>query len=194
LTTPFTYSPQGLATRLANDDKAAFNEIYLQFWRKLYTIAFDKLKSKEAAEDVLQDVFIGLWLRRHGEIINDIEAYLATAVRYSIFRQLANERKNPKVQLHTAMELAEAHSAELRFLQQMLDEGISRLPQKCKIVFDYSRKKGLSNKEIAGELTISEKAVEKHITRAIRYLRNTFKQVLLVVIAFSPEYFVDAVG
>jgi RNA polymerase sigma-70 factor (ECF subfamily) len=187
-TTPFTYHEKELLIRLSQNDELAFKEIYLHFWRKLYALAFDKLQSRQCAEDVLQEVFTSLWLRRHGEMIQSLEAYLAASVKYSIFRQLAGKRKSPVVLLNPGIEIADEHRADLRFIQQMLDESVSRLPQKCKLVFNYSRTHGLSNKEIAGELAISEKSVEKHITKAIRYLRSTLTRCFLTAGTLFSEF------
>jgi RNA polymerase sigma factor (sigma-70 family) len=187
-TIPFTYHEKELLTRLSQNDESAFKEIYLHHWRRLYALAFDKLQSRQCAEDVLQEVFTGLWLRRQGETIKSLDAYLAASVKYSIFRQLAGKRKFPVVLLNPGIEMADDHRADLRFIQQMLDEGVSRLPQKCKLVFNYSRTHGLSNKEIAGELAISEKAVEKHISKAIRYLRSTLNRCLLAAVMLFSEF------
>jgi len=66
----------------------------------------------------------------------------------------------------------------VRFLQQSMQEELKALPEKCRLVFDYSRNKGLSNKEIAQQLNISEKAVEKHITKALQRLRIQLRHYL----------------
>lgn len=181
LTAPFTYHEKELLERLSQDDEAAFKAIYLHYWKRLYALAFVKLGSKQSAEDIVQEVFAGLWIRRKKQIILSLEAYLATAVKYSIFRELAGHRKRPVTGLSSDVEMPGDNIVELRLLQQMLDKDIGRLPQKCKLVFQYSRSHGMSNKEIAGHLNVSEKAVEKHITKAIRRLRNSMHQLMISV-------------
>jgi RNA polymerase sigma-70 factor (ECF subfamily) len=67
---------------------------------------------------------------------------------------------------------------DYHFLERQLAQEINQLPEKCRLVFTYSRELGYSNKEIAGELQISEKAVEKHITHARKKLAVNLRSLL----------------
>lgn len=150
----------------------SFSTIYTTYWPKLFAIAFNRLNSRQSAEDVVQEVMISLWRRRHEVAIGNLEAWLAAATRYSVFRQMA--KYGPQRIAPITNESEESYNGDFdyRMLDKMLKEQIHQLPPKCKIVFEYSRQHGLSNKEIAGSLSISEKSVEKHITKAIQNLRK----------------------
>lgn len=164
------YEEQQLLADLRKGDHAAFTSIYDRYWRRLYGLAYTRLKSKHAAEDVVQEVLSSLWLRHEVLEIKSLEAYLAAATKYAIIRQLANWPLYPNI-LHEPQQ-TQVYNPDPDFLQQLFHNEINRLPKKCKLVFLYSRNDGLSYKEIAGKMEISEKAVEKHITKALSKLRR----------------------
>src|SRR5262249_34676485 len=139
---------------------------------------FNRLDSKQAAEDVVQEVMASLWQRRNEAEIDNLEAWLSAATRYSVFRQLSKYGAKTIVPITDGKEAAYEHPFDFSFLDQMLKDMIHQLPEKCQLVFKYSRHNGLSNKEIAQHLDISEKAVEKHITKAIHKLRLRLKEAV----------------
>lgn len=160
-------------------DHAAFTEIYRRYWKRLYALAYHRLHNREQAEDVVQDVLTGLWQRREADLVRSLGAYLATAARYAVFTHLS--RSQPLAGMDALPESLQAtkdETAQLRFLQQFMEEELQLLPEKCRLVFNYSRQEGLSNKEIARHLDISEKSVEKHITKALQRLRLQFRNYL----------------
>jgi RNA polymerase sigma-70 factor (family 1) len=164
---------------LGKNDENAFLKIYNTYWSKLYAIAYNRLNSKQAAEDVVQEVMITLWQRRSEVQIQNLEAWLSAATRYSVFRQLSRYGNQKIVSFSVAPDsVYEDQGLDSHFLDKMLKEQIHRLPEKCKIVFEFSRNHGLSNKEISGELGISEKTVEKHITKALQRIRESLKPVM----------------
>lgn len=159
-----------MLSELRQGSRAAFSRIYSDYWRKLYTLAYNRLRSRQAAEDVVQEVLSGLWLRREAAEIASLEAYLATATKYAIIRQLANQATHQDA--ISQLDHGPIYYSDSAFLMQLLREEVNRLPEKCRLVFLYSRNDGLSNKEIAGKMAVSEKAVEKHISKALNRLRN----------------------
>lgn len=70
---------------LKKGDQAAFINIYNEFWESLYAISYNRVRSKEVAEDILQEVFTNLWKTR--EILNiktSLRNYLYTAIKYKV--------------------------------------------------------------------------------------------------------------
>ena len=167
-----------LLQNLKDNQEHSFIEIYNTYWSKLYAIAYNRLNSKQSAEDVVQEVMTSLWQRRHEVQIDNLEAWLSAATRYSVFRQLAKYGTQKIVPIASLSEATYEPEFDSRFLDKMLKDQIHHLPSKCKLVFEYSRHHGLSNKEISGELGISEKTVEKHITKALFRLRERLKQMM----------------
>jgi RNA polymerase sigma-70 factor (ECF subfamily) len=177
-----TYSDDQLLRLVQADDEFAFKEIFERYWRKLYAIAYNRIQTTHSAEDIVQEVLTMLWIRRADLEINSLNNYLSTAVRYNIFHEF--RKNNQRNKLEDSLKFLNQNQStatieeELRFkvIQQNLQSEINKLPEKCKLVFRYSRELGMSNKEIAQQLQLSGKTVEAHITRALRHLRAALKR------------------
>lgn len=175
---------------LKQDNADAFEEIFNRYWKKLYALAFNRLRSKVAAEDVVQDVLVSLWTRRHDLEVANLGHYLGTAVRYAVFRQFNNLPAGTHidiVDLQLESPRADANVFELmdyHILEKYLDEELAKLPDKCQVVFRYSREAQLSNKEIADKLQLSEKTIEAHITKALKHLRVAMKGFFFLIFVF----------
>lgn len=142
-------------------------------------MAYNRLQSKYGAEDVVQDVLSTLWTRREKLEINSLNSYLSSAVRYSIFHAVRKQLKDEELvrasSLHANTFTTIDEESKHKIIEETLRKEIDRLPEKCRLVFQYSRELGMSNREIAEELQLSSKTVEAHITRAIRQLRSVLK-------------------
>lgn len=170
-----------LVILLSTGSQAAFTEIYNRYWKKLLGIAFAHTKDKSAAEEILQEVFISLWNRRKVVQIHSLNNYLATAVKFSIFKQYQRSRRRREIEQRN-VELSGRTiiqgEAELdaRFLQDYIDGIVEQLPTKCQLVFQYSRGAGLTIPEISKELDIAEKTVESHLTKALKVIRKNLQE------------------
>ncbi len=189
-----TYDDNGLLKQLAADDEQAFSEIYNRYWKKLFAMAVNRIKSKADAEDVVHDVFAGLWHNRSRLQITTLENYLAVAVKYTILNVI-RKKQYEKHYLETAMgtlnvETVAEDRLQYNWLLQKVQGEVEKLPEKCRLVFKYSRTKGMPVKEIAQQLRISPKTVENQLTRAIRQLRVAFKSTLfsLPLFLFFPFF------
>lgn len=174
-----------LLYKLSQDDEKSFIDIYKSYWHKLYAIAYNRLDSKQSAEDVVQEVMTSLWQRRKEVVIQNLDAWLSAATRYAVFRQMTKYGTQRIESISSQSEKGYEQAFDFHFLDKMLKEQIHQLPEKCKLVFEFSRQYGLSNKEIAGELAISEKTVEKHITKALHKLRQKFTKAVFLLSALE---------
>lgn len=169
-----------LTTLLSRGDEAAFNEIYSRYSEKLLAIAYQYTKDKNFAEEIVQEVFSGLWERRSQLKIETLSAYLATAIKFSVFRTVHRQRRRAEI-VELNYKVKEAHLLEetihAKFLQEYINGIVEQLPEKCRLVYKYSRNKGLSNAEISEEMEIAEKTVEAHMTKALKALRNNLKEL-----------------
>ena len=181
------YSDQELAALLRSGDTAAFKTIYKKYWDKLLVVAGKRLGDLQEAEEVLQDIFLNLWLKRADfQLRISFDNYFAVAVKFQIINRLAKRSRESirnKAFAEGRIEVAEpvAVQFDLVLLKQQLNDTIGTLPRKCQLVFKMSREQELSNKEIARELDISEKTVEKHMTNALKTLRTRFGNLLPVL-------------
>lgn len=183
---PDQYTDHELLLSLAKGHHTAFREIYLRYWDKLFYLAAKKLQDLPEAESIVQDVFVDLWQRRAQlDIRESLEGYLVVAVKYRVLNFLARQDRARLYEQYAEQQLAAAHlSTEewLRFedLKDWLDKMVNRLPEKCRIAYRL-REKGLSQKEIARQMQVSEKTVETHISRALKVLRTGIRQLLSVL-------------
>lgn len=181
------YSDQELAAFLRSGDAAAFKAIYKKYWEKLLVVAGKRLDDLQEAEEVLQDIFLNLWLRRKDfELRVSFDNYFAVAVKFQIINRLAKRsRESLRNKAFAAGRVTAAEPAAVQFdvalLQRQLNDTIDTLPGKCRLVFKMSREQDLSNKEIAKTLGIAEKTVEKHMTSALKTLRTRFGNLLPVL-------------
>lgn len=165
-----------------NDDVAAFNELFNRYWLRLYKAAQQQVKTEDASLEIVHDIFVSLWTRRHVLQINKIQAFLLTSVRYQIYTRKKNARLAIvyKADLPETEQLTDVNLGDLKIqdaeLQKQFDVFLDELPDRCKEIFVLSRVQQLNNQEIAERLNISKKTVENNITIALKYLRTAFQK------------------
>lgn len=155
----------------------ALKLLYDQSGDKLFRIALNLVDDVEVAKGIIQNVFGDLWERRNTLDINtSLDAYVVRAVKYASIDYLrakaARERLKEEVKTQTP---TVHHDPEKQLdaieLKNEIDHLVNLLPPKCQTVFRLSRENHMSNKEIALTLEISEKTVERHMTKALGFLR-----------------------
>ncbi|MDP4226604.1 MAG: RNA polymerase sigma-70 factor [Bacteroidota bacterium] len=170
-----------------------FDELFRTYYKSLRTYACRYIGDIYIAEDIVQDVFFQIWERREtlGQI-HSVRSYLFTAV----FNRAANYLKHKKIEKNfktdytlAKEELEEYYMERIKdnsqsLLTQELNSQIKNcielMPEQCRKVFLLSREKGLKNSEIADLVGISQKTVEKHITKALALLRESLEKYLIV--------------
>nr|WP_321413309.1 RNA polymerase sigma-70 factor [uncultured Allomuricauda sp.] len=167
-------SDEELVARIRKEDKKAFGILFDRYWERLLLQARIKLNSEFEAEEVVQDVFVGLWKRRHKlELRYTFHSYIASCVKYEIFARYAKREKNKRF-VHDENEILQLVDTntedwlDYESVRSMIEKAVEELPERCRLVFKMSREEGLSHKEISEELNIGTKTVEAHITKAIR--------------------------
>lgn len=170
---------EALLHRLKNDDTTAFVAIYQRYKQPLLAIGYNYTKSTDAAEDIVQEVFLSLWERRHQLVIESLPAYLATAIKFSVFKQLLKEkRRRTLLENRPATPPVEIdeEAIQARFLKDYLDGVVEQLPEKCRLVFKFSREQDMSVSEIASHMGISTNTVASHISKALKVLRSSLNK------------------
>ncbi|MCC6287033.1 MAG: RNA polymerase sigma-70 factor [Chitinophagaceae bacterium] len=176
------YTDDLLLTLLKKDDEQAFNEVYNRYWKILFSIASSRLRNIHAAEDIIHDVFASIWKNRKNSDIRSLQHYLASSTRYLVFKVI---RKNAYAHQYTASGQDIITTFELenslhnKYLLEYISREVDTLPEKCKMIFKYSREKGMTNKEIALEMNITSKTVENQINKALHHLRFSIKKMLM---------------
>ncbi|WP_315816953.1 RNA polymerase sigma-70 factor [Paraflavitalea speifideaquila] len=161
-------------------DEAAFTAIYHQYWKLLFSVAANKLDNLTDAEEVVQEVFADLWKRRSEiNIQQSLKSYLAAAVKFQVYsllhKKYRQRQQEGNMQQLTPVTTHVEEQYDYKELQQQLHQTAAQLPERCKLIYELSREKGLSHKEIAQTLDIAEKTVENQLTKALKHLRTSLK-------------------
>ena len=180
-----------------NRNPELFVDLFKQYSKPLFYYAA-KFVDEEAARDIVQDVFVKLWTNQTITIKHSLNALLFTMVRNSCLQQLEKLKVRNKYLASSKLFLQEE---ELRFyieektslieqeLEDKLNEVLDGLPDRCRQIFTLSRFENKKNREIATELGISVKAVEKQITKALGTIRSEMKDYLPLLMFLSSHLF-----
>jgi RNA polymerase sigma-70 factor (ECF subfamily) len=186
---------QELISLLSKGNQNAFDMLYKRHWADLYKLAFFILRDQDACKDIIQDVFVWVWEHRHGLEIQFPKSYLRAAVKFKIANYIrsGNIRESffeevAKYDYSTSMPGAEEF-AELRELNNIIQQAICNLPVKCREIFRLSREANLSNREIAEQLGISIKTVENQITIALHRIRTNLEPLLISLLLIPVIYY-----
>lgn len=184
--------PVCLQQRIAGGDGTAFKQLYHRYWKEVYTLAFTYSKSSSAAQDIVQEVFLRLWLKRESlPEVKQIRQYILIVARNYIVS--CYRRKGLDI---TALEelpydgLADLHlQTDNLFAARQSEDTIHRLigllTPKQQEAFFLSREKGLTRNEIACELGISPSTVKNHIHAAICILKDQLQKEDVLVRHYS---------
>jgi len=166
-----------LLAKIAVRDELAFSTIYYQYHKKIYTFSLRLLKSKQLAEEVVQESFLKIWLMGDALIkISNIEAYLVTLARNRSLDALRKQQRAAKAGFTTAKLWTEEHneteeSIILNDTKELLQAGIELLPPQQKMVYQLCHQEGLKYEEAAEKLNLSPLTVKTHMQHALRFLR-----------------------
>ena len=176
--------------RLKNDDKSAVDELFGYYYPRLYHFSKSILKIEDGIDDILQEVFVKIWLNRY-KIGNPdtFNAWIFTITKNEVLNLIRNNLKDQtfKDELFlrsVAEEYQTQNLIEFEEIKAGIDKIVTSLPEKRQQVFILSRTEGFSNKEIAQQLNISEKTVEDHITHAIKYIKNSMKEMGIISLLY----------
>ncbi len=162
------------------DDKLSFEQIYKRYWRGLYVYAFNILREREICEDIVQEIFVELWTRRHDVEINSLSSYLYRSVKFQIFnsfrrskyKKLLIEKFDSIIRQYNFDELYDKKE-----LKDHINTAISKLPGQRQKIFRMSKHDGLSNKEISENLNISLQTVKNQISESLKFIRKSVKDL-----------------
>ena len=172
-------SDEDLIILISKSDGQAFEELYERYWKSLLQTAFNIVDDKEAAYDIIQEIFVSLWIRKDDLKIETVSSYLFRATKLKVFEHL-RKNKLSKKHIDQISFIESVNSTEEwlqeKELQHQFKKSLSELSDRSKEVFEMSRFKDLSYKEIADTLNISVKTVEGHITKALRKLSRDLRK------------------
>ncbi len=167
---------QELLESLRRSDKVAYRTLFDRYYKYLVVTAYNILGDAEQARDLAQDVFLEVWRRRETlQVMSRLKPYLRRAVVNKTLNVIKARRLDFNQPETLEQEESTSNSVQQDLerdeLQQMIDQAIASLPERCRLVFTLCRLEGLSHQEIATKLGISTKTIENQMTKAMKVLR-----------------------
>jgi len=167
----------GIMTR----NKIVFDFVFHYYYSGLCAYCERITGSQQAAEDIVQDLFVYLWLKHYKiNITSSLKNYLFTSVKNRAIDYIKHEKikvdklnslSNPDGSTNNLSSLWFAESE----LQEIVEKGLEKLTPCCREIFQLSRFEGLKNQEIAEKLSISKRTVELQVSNALKILRSELK-------------------
>ncbi|GAA4436177.1 RNA polymerase sigma-70 factor [Ravibacter arvi] len=168
---------------LAGGSESAFARVFNHFSPRVYSTSLRFLGSEESAQEVVQDVFMDIWLRREKLTgVLNLEAYLQGMVRkqvYDVFRmKSAFEELQQELLRRDYAENSTERLLRDREYQVVLTRTLESLPDLQREIFRLAKEDGLSHQDIAHRMNLSPLAVKAHMKRSLRFIRMRLEPFL----------------
>ena len=165
-----------LLARLRAGDRSAFEQIFREHFDGLAGFVYRLTRSRAIAEELVQDLFLEIWMRRERLVITEtLRTYLFRAARNRAFNHLRRNKlerlwrlRQPQPEETGAVD--DEHSSDE--LAAAIRAAVASLPDRCREIFLLSREQNLTYAEIAQVLGLSIKTVETQMGRALKALRT----------------------
>jgi RNA polymerase sigma-70 factor (ECF subfamily) len=165
---------QDLLRQIAAGDQLMFRQLYICFYKRLYHFALSMVRLKEAAEEVIEDVFVRIWQQREtAASIRNLKVYLYTAVKNSSLNYLSRKAKETITEPFDHIDIGysgPANPEQQMITAEMFDkirQAVENLPPRCKMIFQLIREDGLKYKEVSQILNISVNTIDAQMAIAV---------------------------
>uniref|UniRef100_A0AB33IXJ2 RNA polymerase sigma-70 factor n=1 Tax=Prevotella sp. GTC17254 TaxID=3236794 RepID=A0AB33IXJ2_9BACT len=169
----------------AQGDERAFDLLFLKYQPKLVAFIESFVKNHETARDISQDVFLKLWRERERcHQVKSFKSYLFHTAKFAIYDYLDHSLVEDKYLLHALRKPTLTDNVEEQIfanqLQELIDATLLQMTPQRRKIFIMSRKKNLSNSDIAEQLGINKRTVENHLSAALSEIRKVIKLMILL--------------
>ena len=179
-----------LQSQVAIGDTRAFRQIFDALFSNLTKFSFSFVHSKEAATEIVDELFVQLWIKRADIMkINDLRVYLYTATKNASLNYISKKAKQIEVEpyenliVHMTDLVSPEQIMITKEMLQKIKEAVDSLPPRCKLIFKFVREDGLSYSEVAEILGLSIKTIDAQMVIAVARIRGK----LMNVIETSPN-------
>lgn len=183
-----------IISQFLGGDEPSFKVIFNFFYPRLFHFVREYIPNDDIAENLVQDTFIILWKKR-GEfrVDTNLNAWLYTVARNNCLKRLRDDKKRKgmfvsgiqneqELDLNIgALSVLDTSDLTIGEIERIVNETLESLSPQCRKVFEMSRFGNKMNREIADELDISVKAVEGHITKALKAFKTNLKEYLPLI-------------
>ncbi|RDC54959.1 RNA polymerase sigma-70 factor [Pedobacter chinensis] len=172
-----TEGEKELIKKIVDGDEQAFSILFFRYLPVLNSFAVKFTKSTDAAQEIIQDAFVRVWLNRDKlEQVENIKAYLYKYVSNECLGYLRKKLKDDKIidnlkitQQHISNNTAE--SIHLNEIKRIVSFAVDKLPNQRRKIYQLSRNEGKTIPEIADQLGISINTVKNSLVSALKYIR-----------------------
>ncbi|MBD0289055.1 MAG: sigma-70 family RNA polymerase sigma factor, partial [Flavisolibacter sp.] len=144
--------------------------------------------------DAVQEVFIAFWQRRKEANVQALKAYLQQATRFQVLKAIRDQKADEQFYSRLAEVTTDmVYENPLLFKEQeaLLRQILENLPEDCRYIFQLSREEHLTYKQIAGQLNISEKTVEKKMSICLKHIRQALQQTMVLSVGLFITYYLQ---
>ncbi len=175
---PFSFTTDSweLMQQVAAGDQIAFRQVYGGFYKRLYQFALAIVKTREVAEEIVEDIFVKIWQQRETlPSIQNLRVYLYTATKNSSLNYLSRKARasitEPFDHIHVESNESALTPEQILItaeIHQKIHKAVEALPPRCKMIFKLVREDGLKYKEIAEILHISVNTIDAQMAIAVK--------------------------
>ena len=184
------HTDKDLTSLLKAGDQSAFAEIYNRYKFILHNHAWNKLKNREEARDLIQEVFSTIWDKRQTlQIGQNLSGYLYSCVHNQFLNKVVHQSVKNKY-IDSIRDYSQTgtiytdHRVRENMLKAIIDKEIDELPSRMKQVFILSRRQHMSHKEIAELMGTTEQTVKKQMVYALKILRKKLGLLLFLMLYY----------
>ncbi|HEU5148259.1 MAG TPA: RNA polymerase sigma-70 factor [Chryseosolibacter sp.] len=182
-------SDEQLVAFVRDGNDNAFAELFHRHWDNVYKMIYSRIRDRSKTEGIAQEIFMKFWDKRSELVIDNFSAYLYTCVKHRCINYIESKITRKKHWDHYKVFLPQQDDATdkaiaFNDLREALEKWLNHIPNKSKMIFRLNRLEGQSVKEIAGQMNLSEKAIQYHLTRSVKELRLYLKEFLSLAVLF----------
>lgn len=177
---------------MENGSKQAFGLLFGKYWEIAYSAAYKRLKEEETAKDIVQDIFAHIWINRETLHIDNLPAYLHTAIRNKVIKHLGRQKlTHPFFNIVDHLPEKYFHADSRLLWKEFFDSYealLNSLPPQRQLIFRLRVQEGQTTKSISRQLGISRKTVQNQLGRALQTLKIALLRTLVFVLVFPAMY------
>jgi RNA polymerase sigma-70 factor (ECF subfamily) len=187
-----------LLQKIAGGDEKAFKTIFDSYSDNLYGVAYNYTKSKQTAQELVQDVFLKIWVKREDLTrVDSLQSYLFITARNLIMNYFRSQKRNAAFLERLAKHFSEATlNPQDQLIRKesisVINNIVNSLPEQQRIVYNLRRNEGLAIEEIANLMELSPNTVRNHMNAALRSIRERLLEHpddLVLLLCLAVLYF-----
>ena len=156
-----------------------FEELFREYYARCYYYAYDILEQEEESRDVVGEAFLAVWKNHEHVDREKLRAYLFTSIRNKCLTLISKQKHTNRITDEALRQLtAETDDEWLEREERIrqIEQEVERLPARTRLVLEQCYYHHRTYREVAAELGITPDGIKKHITNAMKHLRQHFHQ------------------